>query len=48
MKSHEVYEILEKYGLERILEDNNMTLVEILDLLCDLGFLELDMYLEEE
>ena len=48
LKLSEVDHILELYGLERILEDNNKTLVEILDILCDLGYIDMEMYQEEE
>jgi hypothetical protein len=48
MKLTRVKWILEAYGLERILEDNQMMLSEALDILCDLGYIDLDMYLREE
>lgn len=48
MKLSEIEDILERYGLDRILEDNQMTLTEVLDLLVDLGYLELEMYDDAE
>lgn len=43
-----VREILETYGLERILEDNDITIEQVVTLLEDLGYLYLEMYEEEE
>lgn len=43
----EIEEMLDAYGLERILEDNDKSLVEIIDILADLGYLDLEMYQEE-
>ena len=48
MKIHLIKEMLELYGLQRILEDNLTTLPEILDILIDLGYLDLDMYERED
>lgn len=48
MDVKEVEELLELYGLERILEDNRTSITEIVDILIDLGYLDLDMYLEED
>ena len=39
--------MVEAYGLERLLEDNQMTLVDMLDIMENLGYLELEMYEEE-
>lgn len=47
MRKRDIAEFLEMYGLERILEDNQTTLVEIIDILVDLGYLNMDMYLED-
>jgi len=44
MTKEEVEYILEAYGLDRILEDNQMELVDILDILNDLGYLDLEQY----
>ena len=38
---------LENYGLDRILEDNDLTIEMVVTLLEDLGFLYLEMYDEE-
>ena len=46
-ESKRVKRILNAYGLERILEDNDMTIVQVVTLLEDLGYLYLDMYEEE-
>jgi len=37
-------ELVEAYGLERILEDAQITLPEVLDILDELGFLHLGIY----
>lgn len=47
MKQQEIEDILERYGLERILEDNLTTLTTVLDILVDLGYLDLEMYDED-
>lgn len=39
-----ITELIECYGLDRILEDHHITLPEVLDILDELGFLHLDMY----
>ena len=40
----EVWELLETYGLDRILEDNETDLASILLVLNELGFSYLEMY----
>jgi len=48
MKPEERLEyILENYGIERILEDNRWTMLEVLDLLEELGYICLDMYVSD-
>lgn len=44
MKRDRVETILETYGIERILEDNNRTLVELIEILEELGYLCLEFY----
>jgi len=44
MRKEEVEYILEAYGLDRILEDNQMGLVDILEILNDLGYIDLEQY----
>ena len=39
-----ITELIELYGLERILEDSQITLAEVLDILDELGFVYLDQY----
>lgn len=48
MTKEEIECVLEERGLESILEDNQTTLVEVLDILNELGYIHLDMYLTEE
>jgi len=49
MKPEErLQDILDRYGLDRILEDNQLKLTEALDILEELGFLCLEMYEEED
>jgi len=48
MKKEEVEYILEAYGLDRILEDNQMELVDILEILNDLGYIDLEQYNHED
>lgn len=47
MKLSKIEELLELYGLERILEDNYITLSEMLALMLDLGYINLEMYDED-
>lgn len=47
MNKQRIEEMVEAYGLERLLEDNQMTLVDMLDIMENLGYLELEMYEEE-
>lgn len=44
MKQDQINNLIDCYGLERILEDSEITLAECLDILWELGFLNLDMY----
>jgi len=39
-----ITELIERYGLDRILEDHQITLPEALDILDELGFVCLDIY----
>ena len=48
MKKKKIYDCLERYGLDRILEDNQITLLDCLDILEELGFICLEMYEDEE
>ena len=43
-----IKDVLMGYGLNRILEDNGLSLIEALDILDELGFVYLDMYELEE
>lgn len=40
----EVLDLLETYGIERILEDSNTDMPSVLMVLDELGFVELEMY----
>ena len=44
MDEESIEMILELYGLDRILEDNRKTLIELIDILVVLGYLDLEMY----
>jgi len=39
-----ITELIELYGLDRILEDHQITLPEVMDILDELGFVCLDVY----
>lgn len=43
-----IKDVLMGYGLNRILEDNGLSLIEAIDILDELGFVYLDMYELEE
>lgn len=40
----EVLDLLETYGIERILEDSNTDMPSVLIVLDEIGFVELEMY----
>jgi hypothetical protein len=44
----EILDMIEAYGFERILEDNDMKHTDVLSLLDELGFIELDMYDDDD
>ena len=44
----DITELLDKYGIERILEDNQWKTYEILEILEELGYIHLDMYLDPD
>jgi len=48
MTRQEIEKILEKVGLEMILGDAYLDLPEVLDILQDLGYIDLSEYEEEE
>jgi len=48
MTRQEIEKILEKVGLEMILGDAYLDLPEVLDILQDLGYIDLSEYDEEE
>lgn len=43
-----ISELLSKYGLRQILVDSNITIVEALEILEELGFVDLEQYQEED
>jgi len=48
MNREEVTEMLEAYGLERILEDHHMDVPFVLELLDQLGYINLEEYQDED
>ena len=40
--------LLKTYGLRQILDDNKITVVEALEILDELGFIDLEQYKDEE
>jgi hypothetical protein len=44
----DITDLLDKYGIERILEDNQWKLCEILEILEELGYIHLGMYIDPE
>lgn len=48
MTQDDITDLLDKYGIERILEDNQWKLCEILEILEELGYIHLDMYTDPE
>ena len=48
MTQDDITDLLDKYGIERILEDNQWKTYEILEILEELGYIHLDMYLDPD
>jgi len=48
MTQDDITDLLERYGVERILEDNQWKVSEILEILEELGYIYLDMYNDTE
>lgn len=48
MTQDDITDLLDKYGIERVLEDNQWKLCEILEILEELGYIHLDMYIDPE
>jgi len=44
MDKHYISELLQKYGLRQILSDSNITIVDALEILDELGFIDLEQY----
>ena len=40
--------LLQKYGLRQLLADSNITIVEALEILDELGFIDLEQYRNED
>lgn len=43
-----ISELISKYGVRQLLDDSNITIIEALEILWELGFLDLSQYDEEE
>ena len=48
MSQQEIVELLERYGLEWILDDNGLLPEEALDILDELGFIDLCKYSDND
>ena len=48
MTKSEINEILDAYGLERILEDNGHVIADVVDILEELGFIDLEQYRDDD
>jgi len=44
MNKRIIKQLLKDYGLRQILEDNNISIVEVLQVLDELGYLDLEQY----
>jgi hypothetical protein len=44
MDKHYISELLQQYGLRQILSDSNITVVDALEILDELGFIDLEQY----
>lgn len=47
MRSQFIKEILKTYGSSQILKDHNLTVVDVMDILDDLQFIDLEIYVDE-
>jgi len=44
MDKHYISKLLQDYGLRQILDDSNITIVDALEILDELGFIDLEQY----
>lgn len=47
MKSLYIEDIIGRYGTARILEDHNLTVADVIEILDELRYIDLEMYLDE-
>ena len=48
MTKSEINEILDAYGLEMILEDSGLVIADVVDILEELGFIDLEQYRNDD
>lgn len=48
MTKSEIEDLLDKYGLERILEDSGLVIADVIDILEETGFIDLEQYIEAD
>jgi hypothetical protein len=48
MDRKEIKTLLDKYGIKHILKESELTLLDMLEILSDLGYINLEKYEEEE
>ena len=47
MRSQFIKQVLKTYGTSQILRDHNLTVVDVMDILDDLQFIDLEIYVDE-
>ena len=48
MTKREIEDLLDKYGLDMILEDSGLVMTDVIDILEELGFIDLEQYQNDD
>jgi len=48
MTKSEIEDLLDRYGLYRILEDSGLVMADVIDILEELGFIDLEQYQNDD
>jgi hypothetical protein len=48
MEREEIKKLLDAYGFQHIIKENGLTTLDVLELLSDLGYINLEGYCDEE
>lgn len=48
MDKEQIDDIIDKYGIDRILQDNGFNTTDVFEILDDLGYINLSMYINDD